>query len=154
MEIAIVIILILVAIGFFILEIFLLPGITIAGIAGGILATVAVWYAFAQIGTTAGILTIIVGSVAFGIAFWLFLKTKTLEKMSLTTKVTGKVENIEESSIKVGDKGVTISRLAPMGKVLINDQTVEARTYDDFIDQETEIIVKQINKTNVIVEKT
>ena len=61
--------------------------------------------------------------------------------MALKTNVESKVESVTETQIKPGDKGTTVSRLAPMGKVKINDITVEAKTADDFIDQDEEIVV-------------
>lgn len=153
MELAIVIILVILAIGLFLLEIFLLPGISIAGIAGGVLITIAVWFAFASIGTVAGVLTLVGGLLALGVSIWLFLKMRALERMSLTTNVTGKVDAIDKNQIRVGDRGMTLSRLAPMGKVVVNNLTMEAKTYDDFIDQDVEVIVKHVNKTNILVEK-
>ena len=63
------------------------------------------------------------------------------------------VDSISQEHIKPGDKGITISRLAPMGKVKINGHTMEAKTADDFIDQNEEIVVLEVFKTNVLVEK-
>jgi membrane-bound ClpP family serine protease len=54
--------------------------------------------------------------------------------------------------IKVGDVGITQSRLNPMGKVFINDLTVEAKSIDgQMIDEDTEVIVNKIDWANIIV---
>ena len=74
--------------------------------------------------------------------------------MSLKTNVTGTVDEINENLIRVGDKGITVSRLAPMGKVKVNGIVVEAKTGSEFIDQKQEIVVLEVFKTNVLVEKT
>jgi len=55
--------------------------------------------------------------------------------------------------IKVGDRGIALSRLAPMGKVKVKGQTVEAKSEDEFIDEGTPISVKEVFKTNVLVER-
>ena len=88
-----------------------------------------------------------------GISIWLFLRSRALEKMSLTTVIDGKNEPLKDMNIQVGDTGIALSRLAPMGNVRINGQTVEAKTYDDFIDQGEAVVVKQVFSTNVLVER-
>jgi membrane protein implicated in regulation of membrane protease activity len=88
-----------------------------------------------------------------GVAIWAFMKSKALDKMSLRTNVTGRVDEIDELKIKVGDTGTTLSRLAPMGKIKINGTVVEAKTDNEFLDPNTEVIVKEVYKTNVLVEK-
>lgn len=153
MEIAIVIGLLLLGVFFFIIEIFFLPGFSIAGIVGGILTVAAVWYAYNYIGNAAGHLALVGGIVFIGLSIWGFARSKTLDRMSLKTNVDGRVDEIDEEAIKVGDTGTTISRLAPMGKVKINGKTMEAKTADDFIDQDEKIVVKEVYKTNVLVER-
>ncbi len=154
MEIAIVLSLVALAILFIIIEAFFIPGLSISGIVGGILAVIAVWYAYTYLGSTAGHITLISTLLLIGIAIWWFAKSKTLDRMSLKTNVDGKVESIDEEVIKPGDTGTTLSRLAPMGKVKIHGIVMEAKTADDFIDQNEEIVVKEVYKTNVLVEKS
>lgn len=151
MTIFIVLGLLLLAIIFILIELFLIPGVSIAGIIGIALFGVAVFYAY-KIGPLAGNLTLLGSFVLSGIGIWAFLKMRVLEKMSLKTNVTGTVEKIDEELIKEGDVGITLSRLAPMGKVKINNIVTEAKTNDEFIDEGSEIIVIEVYKTNVLVE--
>ena len=153
MDIIIVVALLLLAIGFLLVEFFLIPGVSIAGIAGIILMAVSVWYAYSHIGNVAGNITLI-GSVALtGFSVWAFLKSKALERMSLKTNITGTVDKIDVKITKPGDKGLTISRLAPMGKIRVNGLIMEAKTNDEFIDQNSEVVVLEVHNTNVLVEK-
>ena len=76
-----------------------------------------------------------------------------MDKFSLTTEITGKNDPLEDVEIKVGDKGISASRLAPMGKVKINGHMVEAKTNDDFIDPGVEVVVLQVLNTNILVER-
>ena len=153
MDIIIIIAILVLAIAFLLIELFLIPGISIAGGAGIVLLAVAVWYAYTHIGPAAGNITLF-GSVALtGFAVWLFVKSRALEKMSLKTNITGKVDKIDEEFIKVGDHGVTISRLAPMGKIRVNGLIMEAKTSDEFIDQNEQVVVLEVYNTNVLVEK-
>lgn len=153
MGITLVIILLVVGIIFFLIEIFLLPGFSIAGIVGGVFVGAAVFCAYAYIGATAGTITLIGSVILLGVAIWLFMRSRMLEKMSLNTDIDAKIEPLKGLDIKAGDKGRTMSRLAPMGKVRINGAVVEAKTNDDFIDQEEDVVVLQVYNTNVLVER-
>ncbi|NLO70423.1 MAG: hypothetical protein GX102_05675 [Porphyromonadaceae bacterium] len=154
MEVLIVVGLIVLAIIFIIIEAFFIPGISIAGITGGVLSIVAVWLAYRNLGAMGGHIALVSTILLIGISIWGFAKSKTWDRMALKTNVESKVESIDEEVIKVGDKGTTVSRLAPMGKVKINGHVVEAKTADDFIDQNEEIVVQEVYKTNVLVKKT
>ena len=153
MEITIVVVLLLVGIIFFLLELFLIPGISIAGIAGTLFVGGAVYYAYDKIGNTAGHLTLLGGIVLLGIAVWIFLRSKALEKMSLKAGIDGKNDPLKDVSVEVGDTGITSSRLAPMGKVKVNGHIVEAKTNDDFIDEGVEVTVLEVMNTNILVER-
>ena len=151
MEIIIVVILLLVGIVFFLLELFLIPGISLAGIAGTLFLGGAVYVAYTEIGSSAGHLTLLGGLILLGVAVWIFFRSKTLERMSLTTEIDGKNDPMKDMVINIGDFGITSSRLAPMGKVKINDHIVEAKTNDDFIDEKVEVVVLEVMKTNILV---
>ena len=151
MEILIIGIFLLFGIILLLAEIFFLPGISIAGIAGVGFMIGGIVYAF-TVDTAYGFYTILFSAVALGFSIWYFMKSKTLDKMSLHTDIDSKVETVDESIIKIGDNGITISRLAPMGKVKINGITVEAKSLYDFIDEDTEIEVVAVNSTNVEVK--
>ena len=59
---------------------------------------------------------------------------------------------VEEDEVKIGDTGLCISRLAPMGKVLVNDEYYEAKANNVFIDQNTEVIVIKIENGKLVVK--
>ena len=153
MEITIIAILLALGIIFFIVEFFFLPGITIAGIAGVLFIAAAVIFAYVNLGSGAGTLTLVGGLAFLGLAFWRFMKSKTLDKISLKTEIDEKIEPLKGLDIKVGDEGKTVSRLAPMGKIRINNAVVEAKVNDGFIDEGEIVVVLEVYNTNVLVEK-
>ncbi|MDD2243145.1 MAG: NfeD family protein [Dysgonamonadaceae bacterium] len=155
LNIIIVTVIILLGLLFLMIEIFLLPGISIAGIAGIIFLIGGIVFAFTYIGSTAGTITLIASVVLIAVTFVLLLRSKSLKKIALNTEITSTVDNSDFKNINVGDKGVTISRLNPMGKVMVNNVIVEAKTYDGgMIDEETEIIVEKVESMNIIVRKS
>ena len=153
MEITIIAILLALGIIFFIVEFFFLPGITIAGIAGVLFIAVAVIFAYVNLGSGAGTLTLVGGLAFLGLAFWRFMKSKTLDKISLKTEIDEKIEPLKGLDIKVGDEGKTVSRLAPMGKIRIHNAVIEAKVNDGFIDEGETVVVLEVYNTNVLVEK-
>jgi len=153
MEIVVVLILLLVAVGLLLVEMFLIPGLSIAGIGGLLFLGGAVYYAYAFISPEAGHFTLIAAFVMMAIAIFLFIRSKTLEKMSLKTEIDGKNDPMEGVVVQAGDQCITISRLAPMGKIKVNGHVIEAKALDDFIDQDEEVVIIKVQSTNVLVER-
>lgn len=83
METLIIIALILAGLLLFAVEVFLVPGITLAGIASGISLLYAICYAFHSVGTQVGFITLAVEAVGIiGITIW-FMRSKTVDRLSL-----------------------------------------------------------------------
>lgn len=145
---------ILIGIVFLLIEIFLLPGVSLAGIAGGILIAGGVAYAYIYIGTATGNTTLAFAALAIGVAFIQLVRSKSLRKIALNTSLRETVDNSELQKIAVGDHGKAVSRLNPMGKVIIHDTMVEAKSYEgEMIDEDSEVEVVQINSSNILVKK-
>ncbi len=145
---------VLLGIIFLLAEIFLLPGITISGIAGFIFLVGGIAYAYMYIGTMAGNLTLIISALLIMGSFIYFIKSKSLRRISLNTKIDSKVDNSDLKKINIGDEGITQSRLNPIGKVFINDLTVEAKSIDgQMIDEDTVVVVNKVDWSNILVSK-
>jgi membrane-bound ClpP family serine protease len=71
----------------------------------------------------------------------------------LNTKVKGTVDesNISDS-IKSGDKGEAATRLAPMGKILINGQVREAKSIEGYVDEHTAIEIVSVEGKHITVK--
>ena len=153
-DLIIVTVVILLGIIFLLAEIFLLPGISIAGIAGFIFLVGGIAYAYMYMGTMAGNMTLIISVFLIMGSFLYFIKSKSLRRISLTTNIDAKVDTSDLKKINVGDVGITQSRLNPMGKVFINDFTVEAKSIDgQMIDEDTEVVVNKVDWSNIIVSR-
>ena len=153
MDIIIIIAFLLVGVAFLLAEIFLFPGISIAGIGGALALTGGIVYAF-SVDTAYGFYAILFSAMALGLAIYYFMKSKTLERMSLHSEIDSKVETFDANSITIGDRGIAVSRLAPMGKVMVNNQIIEAKSLFEFIDEKDEVEVTAVNLANIEVKKT
>jgi membrane-bound ClpP family serine protease len=152
MEIGIVLLLLVIGVVLLLIEFFLIPGISVAGIGGVLFLGGGIVYAYTNIGPEAGHLTVFGSIVIIALAVWIFLKTRTLEKMSLKTEIESKNDPLAGMEVKEGDTGIAVSRLAPMGKVKVGGHIMEARSLNGFIDEGTEVVVREVLLTNVLVE--
>ncbi len=80
------------------------------------------------------------------------LRSNAWQKMSLTTTLDGKSNEIELDKIAIGDEGKTLSALRPSGNALINGIKVEVCTIGESVDSHTAIIVKEIVENKIIVK--
>ena len=140
------------AIALLLAEIFLLPGITIAGIAGALFAIGGVTYAY-TISVTVGNITLGSSILVFGGIFLWLLRANSFQRVSLKTNIESTVESPRNMDLKVGDEGMTLSRLAPIGKARFHHITIEAKSTNEFIDENTPVVIVRVEGYNVIVEK-
>lgn len=135
-------------------ELVLIPGFGLAGILGISSLVASCWVAFAQVGTTAGIITLAANILLAIISTVLVLRSKTWKKLSLGTNIDAKVDNTpKEKGISVGDQGTTATRLAPGGKVLIGNEMAEAFSRDTIIEPGAAITVCEIDGNRIFVKE-
>lgn len=153
MELAFIIGLIVIGIIFILIEVFLIPGISIAGIAGVICMVGGVVLSYMKLGVATGTWILGISALVLGAVLYWFFRSKTLDRMSLKTDIDSNVEPLHGLQVSPGDTGVTVSRLAPGGKVLIKGITVEGRSENEMIDENTPIEVIEVGTYNVLVRK-
>ena len=152
MTILAIVLLIIIGIVLLLIEFAVIPGVTIAGVGGFVLLAASVYIAFSQLGNVAGFITLAVVLIVSPILFYYFFKSRAGKKMILQSEIKGKIENFNPDSLKVGDTGITIGRLAPMGKIKVNGEVVEAQSTGAFIDHQTKIRIIKIKSNQIIVE--
>ena len=79
------------------------------------------------------------------------LRSKTWKKLQLDTSLDGKV-NVEAEKLQVGQKGLAVSRLAPMGTIEVDGTFYEAQSVLDLIDQKTPVKVVKIEGSKIWVQ--
>lgn len=135
-------------------EIILLPGLTVAGIGGFIAYGLAIYLGFNYYGTSGGFIVIGATVTVSVLAIVLSLRARTWQHLSLKQNIDSTSQPLPENEVKVGDRGLAVTRLAPIGKVLINNETYEAKSLGDlYVDQKTEVEVVGFENFSVIVKK-
>lgn len=151
-EIVIVGLLVLISVAFLLMEIFLFPGFSVCGLVSIAFGGVAIWYAFSKVSVTAGLVTTLIWLVVLGVGIWIFVRSKALDKMSLNTELKETSNLYDIAGVEVGMKGMTTSRLAPMGKVIVAEKIYEAKSLDGFVDQKVDVEVVGIEDNKLIVK--
>lgn len=145
-----VITLILVGIILIFFEILLIPGVGIAGILGLLSMGGSCFYAFHEFGLTTGIIVAVVNAVLIiGLAIYV-LRAKTWKRMSLETNIDSKA--VETAVLSLGDKGKTLTRLAPMGSARFGDYVVEVKALEGMLDPEVPVEVVLIEDNKIYVK--
>ena len=134
------------------LEFFVVPGITVAGIGGLILLVSGIAMSYSKFGTPDG--HYLLAGTAISLIFILYIafKSKTWKKISLNKEINSKAKEDLSLKINVKDEGMTVSRLAPTGTILVNDELVEAESRSGFIDENEKITVTKIKLNKIIVK--
>jgi membrane-bound ClpP family serine protease len=152
MTVFIIVLLITLGITLLLLEILVLPGITLAAIGGVVMMGAGIYLSYHQYGSTVGHFTVLGTLILSGSALVLVLKSKTWNRIKLDAEIDSKVDKLDESSVSVGDVGICISRLAPMGKIRVNKTVMEAKSQGTYIDEKTKVEVVGIMDKVVIVK--
>lgn len=136
----------------FFAELVLLPGITVAAVGAFCALVSAASWAFIEYGFLTGfiVLGIILAIVTVMMIF--FLRPKTWKKVTLHTEIRETIDRPINELCKVGDHASVLTRLAPMGKVIIEGRVYEAKTMGEYVDEGGEATVIGFDNQNVIVK--
>ncbi|MDQ3534153.1 MAG: nodulation protein NfeD [Bacteroidota bacterium] len=164
------ILLFFIGVSLIVLEIFVIPGFGIAGIAGLILTIgslilvmldnnaldftfvnpdeIIIASAATLIGLFGGVLLIFFGGFRF-------TQTKAFKRIALQNvqdRKEGYTSNFQVQSF-LGKKGITYTILRPSGKIIIDDNIYDAYTRGNYIDKDVEVIVIEESGTSLKVKE-
>lgn len=135
------------------LEVLVIPGTTVVGLAGAGLIGTGIFFTFADYGVLIGSLVLFATLVVSIVSVVMALRSKTWKRAALNAEIDGKVNVINAELIHVGDEGLTISRLNPVGKALFNGEYYEVVSKDNLIDPNTAVMVVKIEGNKIIVKQ-
>lgn len=144
---------VIIGIGFIllILEFLVFPGVNIPGVIGFVLIFLGVAWAFYEHGRYIGLITLLATSVLGGLLTWYALRSNTWKRLSLNTSIDSKVDGADES-LSVGDIGITLGRLAPMGNAIFGEISVEVTSNDGYIGENSNVEIIKISGNKIIVK--
>ena len=152
MSLTLIIILIVAGLLFVLLEVLVIPGTTVVGIAGFALIVFSVWEGYHVFGSPTGHFILLGTLILSVLTIVLAFKSNTWNRLMLKAEISGKVNEIDPEKIHEGDTGKAVSRITPAGKAFFNNEFFEVHTDGDFIDQEMEIVVTKIVDNKIFVK--
>lgn len=147
----------LILIGFvlILIEIFLIPGITIAGIGGGLAILGGVFYAYKYLGPTEAAWCLGSSLVLGGILLRFVIKTRSWRRLVLDAKESGEEgfrSTRSELEALVGKEGVAVTPLRPAGTALIEGERINVVTEGAFVERDSRVTVVEVEGNRVVVQ--
>jgi membrane-bound ClpP family serine protease len=133
-------------------EIMIIPGVGVAGILGIASMGGSCYYAFREYGTSAGYIVLAVTIALLILLLIWALRSKTWKKMALETNITSKA-NVPEVDVLVGDRGIAVTRLAPMGNVRFGIHVLEAAALEGMISTGAEVEIVMVDDKKIYVKE-
>jgi membrane-bound ClpP family serine protease len=152
MSILAIIIIIILGIFLLLVEFLIIPGFTVFGVGGFVFIILGIGSSYYYHGVQAGHYTLL-GTVFLSfLTIYFVFKQKTWKRIGLGANISSRNTPFETENIHPGDAGVTITRLAPVGKAQVNDIICEAKSVSGFINENTDIEVVKVLNTQIIVK--
>lgn len=136
-----------------VIEVIFVPGTTFVGIAGFIFGGYGIYLSFDYYGSNGGFTALIisfiigVGTIIYG------FKYKAWERFASKGVMEGAVNDEQELELHVGDEGLTISSLKPIGKASFNDEELEVRSLGEFIEEKQPVKIIEIDNRKIVVSR-
>ncbi len=146
--------LVLIGLGLFLMliEVFIIPGVGIAGIAGIISTIIGLVLAF-NADVTQGWF-VLAGTVLFsGFLLWKSLKSDTWDRFALHESVLSTNRDVAPK-VNVNEEGTTVTRLNPIGKARFSSGVYEVTAQNELIDEQVLIRVVSLSGNKIIVQTT
>jgi membrane-bound ClpP family serine protease len=148
----IIISLLFIGLALIVLEVVFVPGTTIVGIIGVIFAGAGVIISYRYYGSDVG-LWILVGTCAVtAVALYFSFRSNAWARFANKSIIGSKVNEGSTSALKLGDEGIAVSSLKPMGTVKFESGRFEVKTLGDYVNVGTRVQIVHIEASQIIVK--
>ncbi len=148
----IIFILTLLALVLALIEILIVPGFGIAGLASMALALADVVVIYLELGPWWAMAAVGIGILVILITMRWLTRSKAIDRMSLHARIDSTNATTAQLSVKVGDTGKALTRLALVGNAEINGLVVEVKSSGAFLNPGTPLRVIHVSEANITVE--
>ncbi|MBK0404194.1 hypothetical protein I5M27_14455 [Adhaeribacter sp. BT258] len=136
-----------------VVEIVLVPGTTLVGLAGIILMAIGIWLGFRDLGLVYGYWMLGISVLLTAGAVYFGLKKQTWQRFTLTTVNKARVNEDDRPAVEVGEVGKALSALRPAGTGYFHGKTFEVTTNGEFIQTDTAIRILKVEPHRIVVER-
>lgn len=148
-----VILLIVIGLILIIVELVFIPGTTLIGILGFVLAGIGIWIGYAALGTTVGHIILGASVLVAGFTFFYSFRTDAWSRFALNDQIKSRVNDEYQHNLIVGETGITVSALRPQGTAIFNEKRHEVQTTGEFLAPNTQIRIISLNNNKITVEE-
>ena len=153
MDIIVIALLVVLAIFLVVVEVLLLPGVTVAAVGALAAGMYAAYLTYDIVGLPIAMLVFLGSLVLSIVTVMICLRHRNISRISLDINSDSIVSPNVIDLVAIGETGTTLTRLAPMGTVMIEGKTYEAKSRSGFIDQKNSIKIIGYEDNILIVEK-
>ncbi|MEZ4884521.1 MAG: hypothetical protein R3E32_07340 [Chitinophagales bacterium] len=146
----------IITLGIFLLviEVFLLPGTTVAGVIGTIIMIVGVSLSYANLGIAAGNLSLFISLIISILLFVIGYKTLNSKGVALDKELTGKMNTLDDDfDLVISDTGMAYGDVKPTGKAIFKHKIYNVRTNGEFIPDNAKIEIIGIHRNQITVKQ-
>ena len=153
MDLLIVVGLISLGLALMIVELIFIPGTTVVGILGFGIYVYGVYSSFGAFGPTIGWI-VMISTIVASIAFVVYsLKKKAWDRFALKDINKSRVNEDSPVTIEIGQEGISISSIKPIGKGEFDKREYEIRSMGNYIEENKPIKVIKIDNNRIFVEQ-
>ena len=144
--------LLVIGLALLVLEIVFVPGTTLVGVIGVIFAGAGVLITFREYGSQTGMYVLIGSSAITAVALYLSFRSNAWKRFANNSAIRSRVNEGMTATLKLGDEGVALSTLKPMGKVQFHSRQFEVKTLGDYVAAGTKVKIVHIDSSQIIVK--
>ena len=149
---SIIVALLLLGLALIIIEIVFVPGTTIVGIIGVIFAGTGILITFRHYGNESGLYLLVGSSIVTAVALYFSFRSNAWSRFANNSAIKSKVNEGHTEMLQLGDEGVTLSTLKPMGKVQFKSGQFEVKSLGDYVNVGTRVKIVHIESNQIIVK--
>jgi len=144
--------LILIGLALVIVEVVFVPGTTVVGILGVIFLGAAVMSSYRHFGSDVGLYVLLGTSAATAVALFFSFRSNAWSRFANKSAISSKVNEGKTESLSLGDEGIALSTLKPMGKAQFKGEAYEVKSVGDYVDVGTKVRIVHIDTNQIIVK--
>ena len=144
--------LLLIGLALVIVEVVFVPGTTVVGIIGVIFIGAGIIISYRHYGTETGLYILVGMGVVTAIALFFSFRSQAWTRFANKSTIDSKVNEGSTDTLKVGDEGIAISVLRPMGTVTFPGGQFEVKTLGDYVDVGTRVKIVHLSVSEIIVK--
>ena len=147
-----ILLLLLIGLALIIIEVVFVPGTTIVGIMGVIFAGAGIIISYRHFGSDVGFYILLGMGAVTAVALYFSFRSEAWTRFANKSAMNSKVNEGSTDSLKLGDEGVALSALRPMGTVDFKSGRFEVKTLGDYVDVGTRVRIVHIDGAQIIVK--